>query len=266
MSPAIALSNVSVRAGTATLLRDVSLRIEGGETVAIVGPNGAGKSTLMRILSGDHRPSTGEARLFGEPIASLAPEILSMRRAMLSQHVQVTFPFSVAEIVAMGGHNAPASEVRPLALDALEEVELAGFADRDITTLSGGEQQRAHFARVLVQLACAEAQGERGLLLLDEPTSSLDLRHQINLIESARRRARNGTAVVAVLHDLNLAAAFAPRILMFHRGACVGDGPPDRTVTPTTLRSVFGVEILHAEPTTRSAVLPGNLRPIRLNE
>lgn len=260
MTAAIALTKVSVRAGNATLLRDVSLQIESGETVAIVGPNGAGKSTLMRVLSGDHRPDTGEVRLFGDAIRSLSPEKLSKRRAMLSQHVSVTFPFSVAEIVAMGGHNALGSRLQPMVQAALEEVELEDFAERDITTLSGGEQQRAHVARVLVQLACAETQGERGILLLDEPTSSLDLRHQINLIESARRRARNGTAIVAVLHDLNLAAALAPRVLVFHRGSFVSDGSPGTTLTSATLRSVFGVEMLDTEPPARFAVLPDRLR------
>ena len=117
---------------------------------------------------------------------------------MLSQHVNVTFPFTVEEIVRMGAGDSPRAASHRLADAALHEVGLDGFRHRQLPTLSGGEQQRAHFARVLVQLACGEALHGPGLLLLDEPTSSLDLRHQIDLVETARRRAQNGTTVIAV--------------------------------------------------------------------
>jgi iron complex transport system ATP-binding protein len=109
-------------------------------------------------------------------------------------------------------------------------------------TLSGGEQQRAHFARVLVQLACGEARHGPGVLLLDEPTSSLDLRHQIDLVEAARRRARNGTAVIAILHDLNLAMRFADRIVLLHHGRLVIDGSPVDTITTERIREIFDVD------------------------
>jgi iron complex transport system ATP-binding protein len=112
-----------------------------------------------------------------------------------------------------------------------------------LPTLSGSEQQRAHFARVLVQLACGEAAHGPGLLLLDEPTSSLDLRHQIDLVETARRRAANGTAVVAILHDLNLAVRFADRIVVLHRGARVADDIPANTVTDDLIRTVFEIDV-----------------------
>jgi iron complex transport system ATP-binding protein len=111
-----------------------------------------------------------------------------------------------------------------------------------LPTLSGGEQQRAHFARVLVQLACGEADHGPGVLLLDEPTSSLDLRHQINLVETAKSRARTGTAVVAVLHDLNLAVRFADRIIVLHKGIVAADGSPAETITDNMIRDVFDVE------------------------
>ena len=110
-------------------------------------------------------------------------------------------------------------------------------------TLSGGEQQRAHFARVLVQLACGEALHGPGLLLLDEPTSSLDLRHQIDLVETARRRAQNGTAVIAILHDLNLAMRFADRIVLLHRGKLAVDGDRRNTITAETIRRIFEVDV-----------------------
>ena len=236
------LSGVGVRIRSATLLDAVSLRITAGETVAIVGPNGAGKSTLMRILSADLAATSGMVMLKGQPITCYRAEELAANRAVLSQHVQVNFPFTVAEVVRMGGGRQPRAVVEPLAVAALAEAELDGFTSRELPTLSGGEQQRAHFARVLVQLACGEASHGPGVLLLDEPTSSLDMRHQINLLESARRRARQGTAVVAVLHDLNLAARFADRVLVVRQGKLVADGAPAATITDDLLGRVFEVE------------------------
>lgn len=190
MSAVIKAQALSKRAGRATLLDGVSLTVAAGEIVAIVGPNGAGKSTLLRLLSGDLRPSEGEVRLKQRDIRSFKPRELAARRAMLSQHVNVTFPFTVEEIVLMGAGDRSAREADALVDAALHEVGLDHFRERQLPTLSGGEQQRTHFARALVQLACGEAEHGPGLLLLDEPTSSLDLRHQIDLVEAAPRGRR----------------------------------------------------------------------------
>src|SRR5262249_8126736 len=208
------------------LLDAVDLSVAAGEMVAIIGPNGAGKSTLLRLLSGDLRPSEGDVRLKQRSLRAYTPRELASHRAMLSQHVNVTFPFTVAEIALMGAGDRSERDARLLADAALDEVGLDGFRDRQLPTLSGGEQQRAHFARVLVQLACGEAEHGPGLLLLDEPTSSLDLRHQVDLVEAARRRAANGTAVLAILHDLNLPNRLPrPRILL-KRGSGARGRPP----------------------------------------
>ena len=134
-----------------------------------------------------------------------------------------------------------AAPIDDLAEAALADVDLSAFRDRIITTLSGGEQQRAHFARVLLQLACGEAAHGPGLLLLDEPTASLDLKHQLDLIEAVGRCARRGVAVVAILHDLNLAALAADRIVVLDRGAVAASGKPSETVTDDVLGRVFGV-------------------------
>ena len=142
----------------------------------------------------------------------------------------------------MGGGDRGRATSDRLVDAALHEVGLNGFSHRHFPTLSGGEQQRAHFARVLVQLACGEAHHGPGLLLLDEPTSSLDLRHQIDLVETARQRARNGTAVIAILHDLNLAIRFADRIILLHRGGLAIDGSPSETLTAEMLKRVFEVD------------------------
>jgi iron complex transport system ATP-binding protein len=243
MSAIVQARAVSMSVGAARLVDGVDLDIVGGKMVAIVGPNGAGKSTLLRMLSGDLRPTAGHVLLRQRAIATYAPRDLARHRAMLSQHVHVTFPFTVEEIVAMGAGDRSLASARPLIEAALVEVGLDHFRHRQLPTLSGGEQQRAHFARVLVQLACGEAMHGAGLLLLDEPTSSLDLRHQIDLVESARRRAERGTAVVAILHDLNLAMRFADRIVLLHRGRLAAIGEPGRTITSERIRELFEVDV-----------------------
>jgi len=243
MSAILSARAVSFAVGRAKLVDGVDLGVAGGEMVAIVGPNGAGKSTLLRMLSGDLRPTAGSVVLGARDIGVWSPRELAERRAMLSQHVHVTFPFTVEEIVGMGTGGRSRGVSYPLVEAALQEVGLERFRDRQLPTLSGGEQQRAHFARVLVQLACGEAMHGPGLLLLDEPTSSLDLRHQIDLVESARRRAQAGTAVVAILHDLNLAMRFADRIVLLHRGRLAATGDCRTTITTERIRELFEVDV-----------------------
>jgi iron complex transport system ATP-binding protein len=253
---------VSMVVGGATLVDGIDLRIAAGEMVAIVGPNGAGKSTLLRMLSGDLRPTRGQIRLKQRDIHLYAPRALAHHRAMLSQHVNVTFPFTVEEIVHMGAGDAGRAAAQRLVDAALEEVGLTPFSHRQLPTLSGGEQQRAHFARVLVQLACGERLHGPGLLLLDEPTSSLDMRHQIDLVETARRRAQNGTAVIAVLHDLNLAMRFADRIVLLHRGKLAVDGGRTDAITAETIRRIFEVDVT-IDHTDQGVpfLLPQTMRP-----
>jgi iron complex transport system ATP-binding protein len=238
----IEASAVTMTIGNATLVDAIDLRITAGEMIAIVGPNGAGKSTLLRLLSGDLRATSGTVRLKQCDIGAYPPRQLALHRAVLSQHVSVTFPFTVEEIVAMGAGESSFAAARPLVEGALQEVGLNDFRHRKLPTLSGGEQQRAHLARVLVQLACGEAVHGPGLLLLDEPTSSLDMRHQLDLVETARSRARGGTAVVAILHDLNLAMRFADRVVLLQHGALAADGAPRETVTAEMVRRVFEVD------------------------
>ncbi|MGY4179968.1 iron complex transport system ATP-binding protein [Bradyrhizobium sp. USDA 4518] len=264
MTALLEAQSVSMTVGGATLVDAVSLQIGAGEMVAIVGPNGAGKSTLLRMLSGDLRPSRGAIRLRQRDLQTYRPRALAQHRAMLSQHVNVTFPFTVEEIVSMGAGESPRAVARALVEAALDEVGLARFRFRQLPTLSGGEQKRAHFARVLVQLACGEALHGPGLLLLDEPTSSLDLRHQIDLVETARRRAARGTAVIAILHDLNLAMRFADRILLLHRGRLAVDGDRTAAMKAETLREIFEIDAAIAY--TGNGVpflLPQTMQPAR---
>ncbi len=237
----IEAASVSFRVGNKALLENVSLSVRAGETAALVGPNGAGKSTLLRTLSGEIAPSSGTVLLKGRAPRAYRPRDLAHHRAVLSQSVNVAFPFSVAEVVRMGAGERRSRTLEAAVDRALAEVEMLDFRDRIIGTLSGGEQQRVHFARVMVQLACGEAEHGPGLLLLDEPTASLDLRHQLDIVTVARRCAARGMAVIAILHDLNLAALFADRIVVLHGGRLVGEGPPDQILTDRVLEQVFGV-------------------------
>jgi iron complex transport system ATP-binding protein len=196
---------------------------------------------LLRVLCGGLKPHAGTVMLKGRSLASYAPRALAEHRAVLSQDIGVAFPYSVAEIVRMGAGDRRGVKVEQRVADALAEVDLAALAERTITTLSGGEQQRAHFARVLVQLACGEALHGPGVLMLDEPTASLDMRHQLDLIAATRRCAARGVTVIAILHDLNLAALFADRVVVLDRGRVATDGVPCDTITEAMLATVFKV-------------------------
>jgi iron complex transport system ATP-binding protein len=265
MTAVLTSASVSVRIGIKALLGGVSLAFEPGESVALVGPNGAGKSTLLRVLAGELSPTAGTVKLKGRPLATYTPRALALHRTVLSQNIHVTFPFTVDDIVRMGAGDHRHAGLDALVDRGLAEVDLEDCRDRLITTLSGGEQQRAHFARALVQLACGEAVHGPGVLLLDEPTASLDLRHQLDLLRSAGERAARGATVIAILHDLNLAALFADRIIVLHRGSVAADGPPAATITDTTLEAVFGVSaaVSRTPPPGSPFVLPHQARSIQ---
>ncbi len=241
MTVMISATNVGFRIGAVRLLDDITLSIKGGETVALVGPNGAGKSTLLKVLSGEFRADRGQVLIKGQGIGSYTPQQLAAHRAVLSQSITLTFPFTAEEVVRMGAGDRRTAGVDHAVDVALQAVDLSGHRHRIMTTLSGGEQQRVHFARILVQLRFGEAEHGPGILLLDEPTSSLDLRHQLDLLRLAREKAATGTAVVAVLHDLNLATLFASRIVMLDQGRIAVDGTAAETITDVWLERVFKV-------------------------
>jgi iron complex transport system ATP-binding protein len=217
----------------------VDFSVAPGRTVAIVGPNGAGKSTLLKLLTGELAPSAGEIRLDGRPISAWPARELARRRAVLPQSASVSFPFTVAEIVALGAVGTPTrAEKEALVARALATVELIGFAPRFYQELSGGERQRVQLARVLAQLWSG---GENGYLLLDEPTSNLDLSHQLLTLELARKHAEGGAGVICVLHDLNLAAMAADEIVALKDGRVVASGPPGDTITEALVAELYGV-------------------------
>jgi iron complex transport system ATP-binding protein len=223
-----------------TLLDAVSLTIEAGELLALVGPNGAGKSTLLALLAGDLHPDGGTILLDGAPLARLRPCEQSLRRAVLRQRSGVSLPFSAYEVALMGRSphlrgRAEGPADHAITRDALARTELLPYAERIVPTLSGGEQARVSMARVLAQQA--------PLLLLDEPTAALDLRHQHRALQLARAVAANGGAALVVLHDLNLAALYADRIAVLHEGRLRACGEPWAALRPDLLSAVYGVAV-----------------------
>jgi iron complex transport system ATP-binding protein len=241
VTPLIEVSELVVQAGSATILDRVRLSVTPGEIIALVGPNGAGKSTLLRVLSGELRPSSGHVSLQGQPIDAYSPRALSEHRAMLSQHTTVTFPFTVSEIVRMGaGQSRSRAWTDEVLGGVLAQCDVAHLTNQTVTSLSGGEQQRVHLARTLLQLLSSRSSGPK-LLLLDEPTASLDIAHQLMVIDVIKAQAAAGTTIVVVLHDLNLAVMLATRIVMMNGGRILLSDEPQRVITNETIRSAFGV-------------------------
>lgn len=236
LNRAIEASGITCTAGRATLLDGVAFALSPGELVAVVGPNGAGKSTLLSVLAGDLAPDRGEVRIGGEHVARLRPAALSRLRAVLPQQVTMAFPFTVAEVVAFGvyGRRQPYCQEQVIQ-EAMAATEVEHLAGRAFPTLSGGERARVSLARVLAQGAPT--------LLLDEPTAALDLKHQEQVMRAARERALAGDAVLVVLHDLNLAAAYAGRIALMSRGRIVADGTPAQVLDGELLSEVYGCEV-----------------------
>ncbi len=233
---------VTIRLGRRDIVRDASLAVVPGRVVAVIGPNGAGKSTLLRTMAGERAPAAGEVRINGADIATLDAAALSRVRAVLAQSLSLSAPFPVDTIVRLGiPRHVRETQAAALVRRGLEAVDMADAVDRPITQLSGGEQQRIHAARVLVQLWAQEEGGDPRYLLLDEPTSHLDPAHQLAVMELARAHARAGGGVLAVLHDLNLAAAVADDIGIVHDGRVVAFGSPADVLRADLLEEVYGV-------------------------
>ncbi|MFD2237465.1 heme ABC transporter ATP-binding protein [Aureimonas populi] len=239
----ILLDDASVSYRGHAALEPTRLAIAAGTLTVIVGPNGAGKSTLLRVMTGELAPTSGRVLIDGMDIARMPAAALARRRAVLPQSSALSFPFTVAEVVRIGfeasGRSSQASDI----LAALARVDLAGYSDRFYGELSGGEQQRVHLARVLCQIGEPMRGGEPRFLFLDEPVSSLDIRHQIAVLSIARDFAARGGGVVAVLHDLNLAAGFADRMIVLSQGGVLADGAPREIVTDDLIAGAFRLRL-----------------------
>jgi iron complex transport system ATP-binding protein len=245
-------AGVGYAAAGRSLLRDVSLRVEPGRVHALLGPNGAGKSTLLRLLAGELVPAGGTITLNGRALRDWPARERARLRAVLPQSETLRFGFTVEQVVALGRLPCPRhAEARELEIvrEALAATGAAEFAGRRYPTLSGGERQRVQLARVLAQIWEPVELGDRHLLL-DEPTSSLDLAHQHRCLRLARDWARRGVGVLVVLHDPNLALAYADEVTLLQAGACVAAGAADAVLTAETLHSVYGVaaQVIRPDP------------------
>jgi iron complex transport system ATP-binding protein len=239
--PMVELDAVTVAYRERRVLIDVTLRIEAGERVALIGPNGAGKSTLLAVATGLLHPIEGRVRLTGEPVDGLDRMDVARRMAVVPAAANLPFATRVEEVVALGRlpHEDPFRGARPAdraaIAAAIERVGVGHLLGRDARELSLGERQ-------LVLLALAVAQATP-ILVLDEPTVHLDLRHQVGTMDLlVDLNERDGTTIVAVLHDLGLAARFFPRLVLLDAGVIVADGTPTEVLTDERIRDVFGVD------------------------
>jgi iron complex transport system ATP-binding protein len=237
----IALDDVTVAYRGKAVVSGVSLHIGAGERVALVGPNGAGKSTILRAITGLVEPAAGSVTLAGERVGNLDRGAIARRIAVVPQQAVLPFATRVEEMVSLGRlpHEDPVRGPRPAdraaVAAAIDRVGVGHLLGRDVRELSLGERQL-----VLIALGVAQA---APVLILDEPTVHLDLRHQVETMELlVDLNERDGTSVVAVLHDLGLATRYFPRIVLLDRGRVVADGAPREVLAPDRIREVFGVD------------------------
>lgn len=235
--------NIRYLAGKKTLLAETSVTFAPGRLHVVMGPNGAGKSTLLQLLAVELRPAAGTIVWNGHNLTEQSRLELARKRAVLSQHYALQFPISVREVVRLGRYphagTLPKDAEEELIDHCLSALDMEAFANRDYTTLSGGEAQKVQMARVLAQLGGTEAEGK--LLLLDEPVSHLDVRFQHRLLQAAKDLADRGNTVIAVLHDINLALRYANRLLFLKEGAIAADLPEPARLTPGILQQVFDI-------------------------
>ena len=244
---------MTVLAATATafsrggheILTDVDISTQPGELLCIVGPNGSGKSTLLSALSGDLEPDRGTITLDGVPIRSIKARELAAMRGVLTQQHRVAFGFTAREVIEMGCLHADDSKAAMGAI--VDQLDLNDLLDRAFRVLSGGEQARVALARVLMQ--------NTPILLLDEPTAALDLRHQELVMTIARQQANSGYSAVVVVHDLNLASAHADRVALVARGGIIAQGSPVEVFQAERLTESYGVPVIVTDHPTRGCPL-----------
>ena len=238
--------DISVMRKGKALLSGVSVGIEPGRFTAICGPNGAGKTTLLSVLTGAIAPTRGEVLLEGAALASLAPVELARRRAVLPQTPVLSFPFQVEEVVRIGrsphlGLTTPKQDAR-IVEEAMRVVGISALRRRNYLTLSGGERQRVQLARTLAQVWERPPCGQSRWLLLDEPISALDLKHQINVMGVLTDLAEGGWGIIAVLHDLHLVSQYCDEVALLSKGRLVHRSAPLEALTPARIQSTFELE------------------------
>ncbi len=252
---ALTIRELSVRVGSSTLIRDISLEVDAGTWCTIVGPNGAGKTTLVETVAGLRRPSSGEVVIGAEPLHSMSERSRALRVSLVTQHPIIPPGMSVLQYVGLsrtpyhGLLRAPSAADRQAVADVMERLSLEEYADRDVITLSGGERQRAVLARALAQ--------STSVIVLDEPITGLDLRHQMTILELLQNEVRDhGLTVLATLHDLTLAGQFADRLVLLDRGRLVLDGPSGVVVRSKELAECYQMELRVIDVDGADVVVP----------
>jgi iron complex transport system ATP-binding protein len=257
MSAILEARNLSVEIGGKTILRDLSLSFPAGRFVALLGPNGAGKTTALKAMAG-LIPARGSVTLQGENLARLAPRERARRIGYLPQGHAVHWPLSARDVVALGRYPHGVADPAKLsqrdaeAVDcAMARTDCAHLADQPVQTLSGGERARVMLARVLAT--------EAPILLADEPTAALDPRHQITVMDDLKGESRRGALVIAVTHDIALAARMADEIVLLHEGRLIAHGPPDDVLTDANLAEIYGVSVARPIIDGQPTLLPWRL-------
>ncbi|MDF3821556.1 heme ABC transporter ATP-binding protein [Leptospira sp. 96542] len=236
----IQIKSLTYQIGKKVILSDINLTIAPGEFHVLMGKNGAGKSTLFHLLCSDLKPNSGEIYFDEKPIQSIPNKALAKQRAVLTQNPEINFPLSCIDIVQLGRypHETSDSENLEIAHASLKIVDLLDKKTQNYNTLSGGEKQRAHFARVLAQIWEAPPR----YLLLDEPISSLDLPNQIKVLELCKHLTNKNYGVFMILHDLNLASRYSDKITFLSEGKIHASGSPNEVINEETIFEVFNIE------------------------
>ena len=255
------IQSIDYAIGNKKILSHIGLQVKAGELWVVLGPNGAGKSSLLNVLSGEINGFQSQVFLNQQPLSAYSASQLARLRAVMPQSVGLEFGFLVKEVVALGLLDAPRDQIEGLVSQALALFDVAPLAERNYLTLSGGEKQRAHLARVMAQILNPLSQDAERFLLLDECTSNLDLAHQQQVFKVLRHCVREqNMGVVAVLHDLNLASQFADKALLMHEGAVYASGSIETVLTQANIEAVYqcSVEIIERPNTWPVVVASGH--------
>lgn len=238
-------NNISLKIGAKTLLNKIDFEVKAGEFVAVLGPNGAGKSSLFKVLTREFAFFSGDVELNGRSFTEWPSEQVALQLGVLPQSAGLNFPFSAYEVVLLGRlpHSTGRVRDQEIALEALAKVDAVHLAETSYLSLSGGEKQRVQLARVLTQIWEESNIAPNRFLLLDEPTSALDLAHQHMILQQAQALSKQGVGVVAILHDLNLAAEYADRLVMLKDGQIHFQGSVETAMTPSLIHQLFDIDV-----------------------
>ncbi|MCV2403386.1 heme ABC transporter ATP-binding protein [Marinomonas sp. C2222] len=257
----IEAQDLSISLGNKTLLKQINLTISPNELTVLIGPNGAGKSTLLKACCGDMPSTQGQLSINNTLLEQYSPAELAQARAVMTQSYEMGFSFTVFEVVSMGcfayEEQVSQQEKSAIILDVMRFMDIEQLSDQNFMTLSGGEQQRTQLARVLAQLWFPYDQEEARYLFLDEPTSSLDVFHQYHVLSLAKELTKRNIGVLAVVHDLSLAASFADKLILLNKGEVVTQGKPENVLQRENLANVYGIrgEFFHQSDRVKPVIM-----------